>query len=119
MGRHCADNNARAQRYLFSDRFQISGDHGTQLLRAIRLRENHSDEKITHREVGWSPLRNHPVYVRGGQVSDWEESQVLAALAVSELQRLCSDGALQTAHDIWGNWTAGASHGGDSFFSGP
>jgi hypothetical protein len=81
MGRHCADNNARAQRYLFSDRFQISGDHGTQLLRAIRLRENHSDEKITHREVGWSPLRNHPVYVRGGQVSDWEESQVLAALA--------------------------------------
>ncbi len=68
---------------------------------------------------GWSPVRNHPVYVRGGQVPDWEESQVLAALAVSELQRLCSDGALQTAHDIWGNWTAGASHGGDSFFSGP
>jgi len=26
-----------------------------------------------------------PINVRGGQVSDWEESQVLAALAVSEL----------------------------------
>ena len=23
--------------------------------------------------------------------------------------------ALQTAHDIWENWTAGASHAGDSF----
>ena len=87
MGRHCADNNAGAQRYLFSGRFQISGDRGTQLHRAIRLREDHSDGKITHHdsEVGWSPVRNHPVYVRGGQVSDWEESQVLAALAVSEL----------------------------------
>ena len=51
----------------------------------IRLREDHSDEKITHHEVGWSPVRNHPLNVRGGQVSDWEESQVLAALAISEL----------------------------------
>jgi len=85
MGRHCADNNAGAQRYLFPGRFQISGDRGTELLRAIRSWEDHSDEKITHHEVGWSPLRNHPVNVRGGQVSDWEESQVLAALAVSEL----------------------------------
>ena len=80
MGRHCADNNAGAQRYPFSDRFQITGDRGTQLLRAIRLREDHS--LITR---GWSPVGSHPVYVRGGQVSDWEESQVLAALAVSEL----------------------------------
>ena len=85
MGRHCADNNAGAQRYLFFESFQIAGDRGTQLLRAIRSREDHSDEKITHHEVGWSPVRNHPVYVRGGQVSDWEESQVLAAFAVSEL----------------------------------
>ena len=69
----------------FSGRFQISGDRGTQLLRAIRLREDHSDEKITHHEVGWSPVRNHPINVRGGQVSDWEKSQVLADLAVSEL----------------------------------
>ena len=75
-------------------------------------REDHSDEKITHHEVGWSPVRNHPVYVRGGQVPDWEESQVLAALAVSELSGLCSDGALQTTHDIWENWTAGASQSG-------
>jgi hypothetical protein len=67
------------------DRFQISGNYCTQLLQTIRLREDHSDEKITHHEVGWSPLRNHPVNVRGGQVSDWEESQVLAALAVCEL----------------------------------
>ncbi len=52
MGRHCADNNAGAQRYLFSGRFQISGYHDTQLLRAIRLREDHSDEKITHHEWG-------------------------------------------------------------------
>jgi hypothetical protein len=47
--------------------------------RAIRLREDHSDGKITHHEVGWSPVRNHPVYVRGGQVSDWEESRELSA----------------------------------------
>ena len=85
MGRHCADNNTGAQRYLFSGRFQISGDRGTQLLRAIRSREDHSDEKITHHEVGWSPLRSHPINVRGGQVSDLEESQMLAALAVSDL----------------------------------
>ena len=52
---------------------------------AIRSREDHSDEKITHHEVGWSKLRNHPINVRGGQVSDWEESQMLAALADSEL----------------------------------
>ena len=55
---------------------------------AIRSREDHSDEKITHHEVGWFPLRNHPINVRGGQVSDWEESQMLqmlAAFAVSEL----------------------------------
>ena len=72
----------------------------------------------THSEV-MVPSQKPPVYVRGGQVSDWEESQVLAALAVSELlysyPRLCSDGALQTAHDIWENWTAGASHAGGSF----
>ena len=50
---------------LFLGRFQISGDRGTQLLRAaapmskktlvgaaIRSREDHSDEKITHHEVG-------------------------------------------------------------------
>ena len=98
MGRHYADNNTRAQRCLFSGSFQISVDRCTQLLRAavpmskktlvgaaVRSREDHSDEKITHHEVGWSPVRNHPVNVRGGQVSDWEESQVLAALAVSEL----------------------------------
>ena len=98
MGRHCADNNAGAQRYpffgSFSDiwrsRHSASPGGGTQVQKdpvggAIRSREDHSDEKITHHEVGWSPVRNHPVYVRGGQVSDWEESQVLAALAVSEL----------------------------------
>ena len=67
---------------------------------AIRSREDHSDEKITHHEVGWSPLRNHPINVRGGQVSDWEESQMLAALAFVSYPRLCSDGAPQTAHDI-------------------
>ena len=33
--------------------------------------------------------------------------------------RLCSDGAPQTPHDIWETWTAGASHAGGSFFSGP
>jgi len=31
--------------------------------------------------VGWSPLRTHPINVRGGQVSDWEESPMLAALS--------------------------------------
>ena len=56
---------------------QISGDRGTRLLRAIRL------GKTTHREVV-VPGQKPPVYVRGGQVTDWEESQVLAALAVSE-----------------------------------
>jgi hypothetical protein len=58
---------------------------GTLVGAAIRSREDHSDEKITHHEVGWSPVRNHPITVRGGQVSAWEESQMLAALAVSEL----------------------------------
>ena len=61
------------------------GTRGNPVGVAIRSREDHSDEKITHHEVGWSPLRNHPINVRGGQVSDWEESQMLAALAVSEL----------------------------------
>jgi len=90
---HCADNNAGAQRYLFSGRFQISGDRGTQLLRAIRLREDRLPVLPCWVDYSWrppiarcwSPVRNHPVYVRGEQVSDWEESQVLAALAVSEL----------------------------------
>jgi len=53
---------------------------GTLVGVAIRSREDHSDEKITHHEVGWSPLRNYPINVRGGRVSDWEESQMLAAL---------------------------------------
>ena len=61
------------------------GTRGNPVGVAIRSREDHSDEKITHHEVGWSPLRNHPINVRGGQVSAWEESQMLAALAVSEL----------------------------------
>ena len=63
----------------------LTGTHvqklGTLVGVAIRSREDHSDEKITHHEVGWSPLRNHPINVRGGQVSDWEESQMLAALS--------------------------------------
>ena len=54
---------------------------GTLVGVAIRSREDHSDEKITHHEVGWSPLRTHPINVRGGRVSDWEESQMLAALS--------------------------------------
>jgi hypothetical protein len=96
--RHCADHNAGAQMYpffgSFSDiwrsRHSASPDVDTQVQKdpvggVIRSREDHSDEKITHHEVGWSPLRNHPINVRGGQVSDWEESQMLAALAVSEL----------------------------------
>jgi hypothetical protein len=57
----------------------------TLVFAAIRSREDHSDEKIIHHEVGWSPIRTHPINVRGGQVSDWEESQMLAALVVSEL----------------------------------
>ena len=28
-------------------------------------RDDHSDEKIPHHEVGWSPLRTHPINVRG------------------------------------------------------
>jgi hypothetical protein len=54
---------------------------GTLVGVAIRSREDHSDEKITHHEVGWSPLRTHPINVPGGRVSDWEESQMLAALS--------------------------------------
>ena len=100
MGRHCEDNNAGAQRYPFFGSFSDiwrsrhsaspgGGTHvqklGTLVGGTIGSREDHSDEKITHHEVGWSPVRNHPINVRGGQVSDWEESQMLAALAVSEL----------------------------------
>jgi hypothetical protein len=54
---------------------------GTLVGVVIRSREDHSDEKITHHEVGWSPLRTHPINVRGGRISDWEESQMLAALS--------------------------------------
>ena len=37
-------------------------------------------------------------------------------LSLSSLYpRLSSDGLLQTVHDIWENWTVGASHAGDSF----
>jgi len=66
---------------LFSGRFQISGDsRGTQLLRAIRFREDHSS-----RDGGpWSESTKFTSKV-AGQVSDWEESQVLAVLAVREL----------------------------------
>ena len=97
-GEGTAQITTQGHRDTFFRVVQIAGDRGTQLLRAaapmskrtlvgaaIRSREDHSDEKITHHEVGWSPLRNHPINVRGGQVSDWDESQVLAALAVSEL----------------------------------
>jgi len=79
MGRHCADNNAGAQRYPFFGSFSDI------------WRSRHSASSgylIKGRSLiarGWSPVRSHPVYVRGGQVPDWEESQVLAALAVSEL----------------------------------
>ena len=74
-----------------------------------------SDEKITNHEVGWSPLRTHPINVRGGRVSDWEESQMLAALKYKALVVSEFSAALQTAHDIWENWAAGASHAGGSF----
>ena len=81
MGRHCADNNAGAQRYLFSGWFSDI------------WRSRHSASSgysIKGRSLiarGWSPVRSHLVYVRGGHSSLglWEESQVLAALAVSEL----------------------------------
>ena len=53
-------------------------------------RSRHSDSsghhrlgKTTHSEVV-VPGQKPPVYVRGGQVTDREESHVLAALAVSE-----------------------------------
>ena len=36
------------------------GTRGNPVGVAIRSREDHSDEKITNHEVGWSPLRNHP-----------------------------------------------------------
>jgi len=79
MGRHCADNNAGAQRYPFFGSFSD----------ICRSRHSaSSDYSIKGRSLitrGWSPVRSHPVYVRGGQVSDWQESQVLAALAVCEL----------------------------------
>ena len=97
-GKGTAQITTQGHRDTFFRVVQISGDRGTQLLlavapmskktlvgAAIRSREDHSDEKITHHEVGWSPLTNHPINVRGGQVSDWEESQMLAALALSEL----------------------------------
>jgi hypothetical protein len=80
------------RRNTFSDIWRLrhsaspdGGTRGNPVGVAIRSREDHSDEKITHHEVGWSPVRNHSINVRGGQVSDWEESQMLAALAVSEL----------------------------------
>ena len=80
-GEGTAQITTQGHRDTFFRVVQIAGDRGTQLLRAIRSREDHSDEKITHHEVGWSPLRTHPINVRGGRVSDWEESQMLAALS--------------------------------------
>jgi hypothetical protein len=64
-GRHCADNNAGSQRYPFFGSFSdiwrsrhsaspVGGTHvqklGTLVGAAIRSREDHSDEKITHHE---------------------------------------------------------------------
>ena len=89
MGRHCADNNAGAQKGTFFRvvfRYLATAALGRwhPVGGAIRSREDHSDEKITHHEVGWSPPETTH-NVRGGQASDWKESQMLAALAVSEL----------------------------------
>ena len=74
---------------------QISGDRGTQLLRAaapggIRWVSPLDQGKTTLMRrsliTRWGGPRSETTHnVRGGQVSDWEESQMLAALAVSEL----------------------------------
>jgi hypothetical protein len=90
-----ADNNAGAQRYLFSGHFQISGNHCTQLLRAaapggIRWVSPLDQGKTTLMRrsliTRWGGPRSETTHnVRGGQVSDWEESQMLAVLAISEL----------------------------------
>jgi hypothetical protein len=42
-------------------------------------------------------------------------TQVLAALKYKALVVSEFSAALQTAHDIWENWAAGASHAGDYF----
>ena len=52
--------------------FPMKHSTHTQLLRAIRLMEDHSSRGGGRRS-------------EAGQVPDWEESQMLAALAVSEL----------------------------------
>ena len=55
-GRHCADNNAGAQRYPFFGSFSDIWPSRHSASPGIRSREDHSDEKITHHEVGWSPV---------------------------------------------------------------
>jgi len=71
------NNIAEEQRYLFSVRSDIWRS------RHSASSGHHRLGKTTHREV-LVPGQQPPVYVRGGQVPDWEESQVLAALAASE-----------------------------------
>ena len=98
---------------LFSGRFQISGDHGTQLLRAIRLREDHSSRGGGPRSETTQFMSEVDRFLTG------KSPKCLQLWPLVSYPRLCSDGAPQTTHDIWGNWAAGASHAGDSSSTSP
>ena len=65
----CVDESGRSDILVIAALSFSGGTHvqklGTLVGGAIGSREDHSDEKIPHHEVGWSPLRTHPINVRG------------------------------------------------------
>ena len=90
----------------------LTGDRGTQLLRAIRLREVHSSRGGGPRSEATQFMSEVDRFLTG------KSPKCLRLWPLVSHLRLCSDGAPQTTHDIWENWAAGAFHAGDSFSPG-
>ena len=83
----------------FSGGFQIFGDRGTQLLRAIRLREDHSSRGGGPRSETTQFMSEVDRFLTG------KSPKCLQLWPLVSYPRLCSDGAPQTTHDIsmWEN----------------
>jgi hypothetical protein len=79
---------------LFSGRFQISVDRGTQRLRTIRLREDHSSRGGGPRSEATQFMSEVDRFLTG------KSPKCLRLWPFVSYPRLCSDGAPQTTHDI-------------------